>query len=90
MTSVTDSFGYSSSAAYDYRFGATTRSTDLNNQVITSQYDAAGLPIAMVGPYEQGTGRVTIAMDYHPGAAQPWAHTAHLDLNRGPRPPSTR
>ena len=84
VTSVTDSFGYSSSAAYDYRFGATTRSADLNNQVITSQYDAAGLPIAMVGPYEQGTGRVTIAMDYHPGAAQPWAHTAHLDLNRGP------
>ncbi len=84
VTSVTDSFGYTSKAAYDLRFGEVTSSTDINNQIITTQYDSVGRATAMVGPYEQGTGRITIAMDYHPAAAQPWAHTAHLDLNRGP------
>ena len=90
VTSVTDSFGYTSKAAYDFRFGAPTSSTDINNQVITTTYDNAGRAIAMVGPYEQGTGRTTIAMDYHPSdpsvpnSPMSWAHTAHLDLNRGP------
>ena len=89
VTSVTDSFGYKSTAAYDFRFGLPISSTDINNQVITSQYDNPGRAIAMVGPYEQGTGRTTIAMDYHPsdpsnpGSPMSWAHTAHTDLNGG-------
>ena len=89
VTSVTDSFGYNSKAAYDFRFGERHSSTDINNQVITTQYDNAGRAVAMVGPYEQGTGRTTIAMDYHPsdpsdpGSPMSWAHTAHLDLNGG-------
>ena len=84
VTAVTDSFGYKSTAAYDYRFGVPTSSTDINSQTITTQYDSVGRATAIVGPYEQGTGRVTIAMDYHPDGTVPWAHTAHLDLNRGP------
>src|SRR5208337_4569450 len=90
VTSVTDSFGYTSKAAYDFRFGLPISSTDINNQSITTTYDNAGRAIAMVGPYEQGTGRTTISMDYHPSdpsvpnSPMSWAHTAHLDLNRGP------
>jgi RHS repeat-associated protein len=91
VTSVTDSFGYKSTAAYDLRFGEQTGSTDINNQTVTTSYDHAGRAVSIVGPYEQGTGRVTIAMQYHPSdpsrpgnPAISWAHTAHIDLNRGP------
>src|SRR5262249_1995026 len=75
---------YASSAAYDLRFGQTTRSTDINNQAITTTYDAVGRPVTMVGPYEQGTGLATLTMEYHPEATIPWARSKHLDLNRGP------
>ncbi len=84
VTSVSDSFGYTSTAEYDFRFGVTTRSTDLNNQSITTAYEQRWRPSAVTGPYQQGTGLATITMAYHPEAAIPWAQTKHLDLNRGP------
>jgi RHS repeat-associated protein len=83
VTAVTDSFGYTSTADYDLRFGLMSRSTDINNQTMTTAYDNAGRPASLVGPYQQGTGLTTIAMEYHPEAQIPWARTKHLDLNRG-------
>ena len=89
VTSVTDSFGYSSSAAYDLRFGATTRSTDLNNQVITSQYDAAAGPSPWLAPTSRARAAspspwTTIRAPRSPG------RTPRISTSiAGPRPPST-
>jgi len=85
VASVTDSFGLSSTALYDLRWGVTTQSRDTNNQVMTTTYDAKGRTATVTGPYQQGTGLATIAFDYqlntatHPVA---WARTRHADPDR--------
>ncbi|WP_420209289.1 SpvB/TcaC N-terminal domain-containing protein [Candidatus Electronema sp. JC] len=79
VTKIKDSFGYSSSAAYDLKWGEITRSTDLNNQSITYRHDSVGRVAGIIGPYQQGTGRETIVFAYHPEAAVPWALTRHFD-----------
>ncbi|MDO9384542.1 MAG: SpvB/TcaC N-terminal domain-containing protein [Hyphomicrobiaceae bacterium] len=91
VASVTDSFGYVSSAAYDLKWGAQTQSTDINAKVITTTYDSVGRPLTVTGPYQQGTSFATISMEYHPyanaqltfdPAFKPWAKTRHLDQDR--------
>ncbi|MCI5197582.1 MAG: sugar-binding protein, partial [Candidatus Electrothrix sp. AW5] len=79
VTKIKDSFGYSSSADYDLKWGEISRSTDLNNQSITYRHDSAGRVAGITGPYQQGTGRETIVFAYHPEAAVPWALTQHFD-----------
>lgn len=78
-TSIEDSFGYRSTAAYDLRFGLQTESTDINGQKTMSQYDAQGRLVATTGPHDQDAGRPTIAFEYHPEASVPYAVTRHLD-----------
>ncbi|MCI5180784.1 MAG: sugar-binding protein, partial [Candidatus Electrothrix sp. AW3_4] len=79
VTKIKDSFGYSSSADYDLKWGEISRSTDLNNQAITYRHDSVGRVAGITGPYQQGTGRETIVFAYHPEAAVPWALTRHFD-----------
>ncbi|MCI5131654.1 MAG: sugar-binding protein, partial [Candidatus Electrothrix sp. EH2] len=79
VTRIKDSFGYSSSADYDLKWGEISRSTDLNNQSITYRHDSVGRVAGITGPYQQGTGRETIVFAYHPEATVPWALTRHFD-----------
>ncbi|MFC0629526.1 RHS repeat protein, partial [Kribbella deserti] len=79
VASVTDHFGYSSASTYDPKFGVVLTSTDTNNQTVTSTYDKVGRLDTVTGPYEAGTGKVTIAIEYHLGADVPYAVTRHID-----------
>ncbi|MEN8140663.1 MAG: SpvB/TcaC N-terminal domain-containing protein, partial [Thermodesulfobacteriota bacterium] len=71
---VSDSHGYHSSAKHDYKFGKPSSTTDLNNNVISYQYDQFGRVTKIWGPYDQG-GQATYAMSYHHGVEVPWAMT---------------
>ncbi|MEQ8681341.1 MAG: SpvB/TcaC N-terminal domain-containing protein [Cyclobacteriaceae bacterium] len=79
-TSVNNSYGYSSSATYDFRFGQTLSTLDLNEQPMAYELDAKGRVVKITGPYEKGTpSGFTLKMEYHPEAAVPWALTRHYD-----------
>jgi RHS repeat-associated protein len=82
VTSTTDQFGHTSTADYNFKQSAVTTSTDRNGQTVTNAYDAFGRLATVVGPYEQGTGQVTISFEYHPEASVPWARTRHIDVFR--------
>jgi RHS repeat-associated protein len=81
VASVTDSFGYTSGATYDYSYGKPLSSTDLNNNVIGYVYDNYGRTTSVKGPYEQGGSNKTLVFAYHPEAAVPYATTQHLNLD---------
>jgi RHS repeat-associated protein len=90
---VTDSFGLFSTAEHDLRFGKPTTTADINGQRVTYSYDNAGRVDTVVGPYEQGTGQITIGFAYAPVqtptsdtagntiplAQVPFAFTRHID-----------
>ena len=82
VISVTDQFGHTSTATYNFKFAQVLTSTDRNNQTVTNTYDVFGRLATVVGPYEQGTGRITLAFQYNPHAAVPWALTRHIDTFR--------
>jgi RHS repeat-associated protein len=80
ITKASNSYGYSSQATYDLRFGHRLSSTDLNNNTINYQLDDLGRVTQITGPYELAAGvPYTIRFDYHPMSAVPWAHTVHYD-----------
>ncbi|WP_113983221.1 toxin TcdB middle/N-terminal domain-containing protein [Spongiactinospora rosea] len=79
VTSTRDSHGYESSATYDLKFGETEVSADINDQRLIYTYDDAGRIATVTGPHDHGAGRPTIAFEYHPEAAVPYATTRHLD-----------
>jgi YD repeat-containing protein len=59
VVETSDSFGYRSTATYDYRFGKPVSTTDLNGNVISTAYDSFGRTVSINGPYEQdGKNRV--------------------------------
>ena len=77
---VSNSYGYTSKATYDYAFGQMLSSTDLNGQEVSYQLDALGRVKQIKGPYErQGGAGYTIRFAYHPKASIPWALTQHYD-----------
>ncbi|HEY1214975.1 MAG TPA: toxin TcdB middle/N-terminal domain-containing protein, partial [Bryobacteraceae bacterium] len=77
---ASNSYGYSSSATYDYRWGHPLSTVDLNNNPIQYQLDDLGRVAQVTGPYELAAGvPYTVRFDYHPASAVPWAHTAHFD-----------
>src|SRR5574340_588638 len=81
VVQTSDSFGYSSSAAYDYRFGKPVSTTDLNGNVIRTAYDSFGRTVSIQGPYEQGGSQATLRFAYFPDAAAPYAVTEHLNID---------
>lgn len=79
VTQVDDSYGYTSTATYDYRYGATLLRTDLNGHTIENVLDDVGRISTVTGPFEAGTGQFTLRFEYHPDATVPWALTEHYD-----------
>ncbi|HET9495728.1 MAG TPA: SpvB/TcaC N-terminal domain-containing protein [Chloroflexia bacterium] len=84
ITGITDSFGYSSAATYNIKFGQVETKTDVNNNRTSFTYDQYGRVETVKGPYEQAGSLSTIAFEYHPEGATPWALTRHLDSFRDP------
>ena len=84
ITAIDDSFGYSSSATYNLKYGTVATTTDLNANRTSYDYDAFGRVARITGPYEQGVITPTIRFEYHPEAAVPWALTQHFDSYRSP------
>jgi len=81
-TAIMDSFGYSTSAVYDYKFGAMLSQTDINDQPITYTLDAKGRIESITGPLEANSGTATITHSYYPDASTPYAITSHYDEGR--------
>jgi RHS repeat-associated protein len=79
VTRITDSFGYASTATYNFLFGRVETTDDLNNKRMTNVYDTVGRISTITGPYEQASGLATITFEYHPEAAIPFARTQHVD-----------
>jgi len=66
-TSVRDSYGYSSSATYDYSFGQMLTTTDLNGNEMKYTIDDVGRIETITGPFELAEGLpYTIAFEYYP------------------------
>ncbi|MEU3062887.1 SpvB/TcaC N-terminal domain-containing protein [Streptomyces subrutilus] len=83
VESVVDSFGYRSASTHNLKYGLPERSTDQNDQPLSMTYDGFGRPASLTGPYEAGSGKITIDFDYHPEAAVPYATTKNLDRDAG-------
>ncbi|HST46484.1 SpvB/TcaC N-terminal domain-containing protein [Jatrophihabitans sp.] len=81
---ISDSYGLTSSATHELRFGTVLTQKDENNNVESFGYDEFGRQTSVTGPYEQGGGPATVTFEYHPEAATPWAITRHLDKFRSP------
>lgn len=79
VTATRDSFGYRSTATYDLTFGQVLTATDINGQTLATSYDTVGRVASITGPNDRSVGRPTIAFEYHPEAAVPYAVTRHLD-----------
>jgi len=80
IVKASNSYGYTSQATFDYRFGRQLSSVDMNNNPARYQLDDLGRMVQVTGPYELAAGApYTIRFDYHPGSTIPWAHTAHYD-----------
>ncbi|WP_410659208.1 SpvB/TcaC N-terminal domain-containing protein [Amycolatopsis sp. lyj-112] len=83
IESIVDSFGLRSGATHNLKYGQTERTTDQNGQQVLRGYDNVGRIDTVTGPYEIGSGKVTIDFDYHPEAVVPYATTRHLDRDAG-------
>ncbi|MDP4252065.1 MAG: SpvB/TcaC N-terminal domain-containing protein, partial [Bacteroidota bacterium] len=80
ITKTSDSYGYSSNATYDVRFGQQLTSTDLNGQQTQYTLDAAGRLLTIRRPLEIASGQpFTIAFEYHPDDPVAWALAKHYD-----------
>jgi RHS repeat-associated protein len=84
---TTDSFGYSSTADYTFKYGLPTSTIDANQNEVRRAYDSFGRVVSITSPYDIGGPTPTIRFEYHPDAAVPWAHTSHLDTFRDPTDP---
>ncbi len=84
ITQTTDSYGLTSTATPDLRFGTTLSETDANGNTTSYTVDEFGRVTSVTSPVQQGTGITTITFMYHPDGAVPWAITHHADVFRGP------
>jgi RHS repeat-associated protein len=84
VTQTTDSFGLTSTATPDLRFGTSQSQTDANGNTTSDTFDEFGRMTTATGPYQQGTGTATITFEYHPDGDIPWAITHNADVFRGP------
>jgi RHS repeat-associated protein len=76
-TKITNSYGYSSEATYDFRFGQVLTRKDINGNEVKYEIDDVGRITKITGPYEKGG--YTLKFEYHPEATVPWALTRHFD-----------
>ena len=97
VTNTVDSFGYTSSAEYDFRFGEVVSTTDINAQNISNTLDEFGRVVTITGPYQDTDATITFA--YNPKVDVPnapvtypvvdlsWALTQHIDTYRDAQDP---
>ncbi|MEO6000540.1 MAG: SpvB/TcaC N-terminal domain-containing protein [Chitinophagaceae bacterium] len=79
-TKTSDSYGYSSGAVYDFRFGKMLSETDLNSQQTQYTLDNAGRILTIRDPLEILANQpFTISIEYHPNDVVPWAMAKHFD-----------
>nr|CEL15614.1 Mll6838 protein [Kibdelosporangium sp. MJ126-NF4] len=83
IESIVDSFGLRSSTTHNLKYGQPDRTTDQNGKQLLRSYDSVGRLDTVTGPYEIGSGKITIDFDYHPEATVPFATTRHLDRDAG-------
>ena len=77
---VSDSYGYESTATYDYRFGQILENISMNGQPMRYVLDDVGRVTDITGPYEIAEDiPFTIHFDYFPDADMPYALTQHYD-----------
>ncbi|PHN08263.1 SpvB/TcaC N-terminal domain-containing protein [Flavilitoribacter nigricans] len=75
-----DSYGYTSTRAYNYTNGQLLESTDITGQRTVYTLDDRGRVISVTGPHELAAGQeYTIAFEYYPDAEVPYAKTRHYD-----------
>jgi RHS repeat-associated protein len=82
ITGIVDSFGLTSTATHNYKYGKGVTTVDTNGNPTEYAYDQFGRAIAFTGPYQTGSGHATLRFEYHPEAPTPWARTRHLDVFR--------
>ena len=76
---VSNSYGYTSESAYDFKYGQLVMSKDANGNQITYELDNVGRVAKITGPYEKGGSGYTLKFEYHPEASVPWALTRNYD-----------
>ena len=81
VTAASDSFGYTSTASYNLKYGQVETSTDVNGQQSRTLYDQVGRPDTITGSYETASNHPTVDIEYHPEAATPYAITRNIDRN---------
>ena len=80
VVKASNSYGYSSTSTFDYRFDKVLTTTDMNNNPMNYVLDNLGRVVQITGPYEIASGNpYTIRFEYHPEAAVPWTRTRHFD-----------
>jgi len=84
VSKVSDGYGYSSTSEYEYLFGNTLKTISLNNEPMAFTVDSRGRIKTITGPYEIAADKpYTIAFDYFPQAAIPYALSRHYDPEHG-------
>jgi RHS repeat-associated protein len=92
VTQTIDSFGYTSSAEYDFRFGETILTSDINGHDISNTLDEFGRVTTITGPYQDTDATITFAYnpklqvsnspETYPAVDLSWALTQHIDTYR--------
>lgn len=80
LLETADSYGYTSSRAYNYSNGQLLESTDITGQRTVYTLDTRGRIETITGPHELEAGKdYTIAFEYYPDAEVPYAKSRHYD-----------
>jgi len=80
VSRITDSFGLSSQATYDFSFGKVVTTTDTNNNVTTNAYDSVGRLQTIYGPYEQSQTVATLSFSFAPVQTPYYSPSGSLTL----------
>ncbi|HVR07482.1 MAG TPA: toxin TcdB middle/N-terminal domain-containing protein, partial [Thermoanaerobaculia bacterium] len=78
---VTDSFGYSSSFAWNLLYGKVASTVDENGQLEQRTYDLFGRMASVVGPYDSSASPA-LTFEYFPAASPPLAVVHQKDVTR--------
>lgn len=77
---VSDSYGYTSSASYDYKYGEMLESIDINENKVQYKLDSRGRIISISGPLEiESDSPYSISYVYRPEATPAYAETHRFD-----------
>jgi len=78
---ISNNFGWESSATYNYFFGVPLTTTGINGETITTTLNAKGRVISVLAPKEDGMAAYTIQNDYQVVDGRRVAFTDHYDVS---------